>query len=132
MRTGYVLFRLGGRTFATTLDEVREIVRLEGLQTLPGAEPPLAGMVELRGAPLPVLDVRPTAAPRGGGDVLVLERSGEMVGVAVDSVVAVLQPEELPLTDAPTTSLPSYVLAVHRHGETPVLLVNLEVLLAAG
>ena len=55
---GYVLFRLGTRTFATALTDVREIVRLTGLESLPGTQPPLAGVLVLRGTPLPVLDVR--------------------------------------------------------------------------
>lgn len=124
--TGYVLFGLGDQTFATTLDEVREIVRLDGLEVLPGTQPPLAGVLVLRGTPLPVLDVRRAAG--AAGDVLVCERADETVGVAVDRVLAVLHPDELPAADDPPRSLPPYVVGVRRHNDAPVLLVDLAAL----
>jgi purine-binding chemotaxis protein CheW len=127
--TGYVLFRLAEQTFATPLDEVREIVRLEGLERLPGTRPPLAGVIVLRGAPLPVLDVRGAAAEDARGDVLVMDVADDMVGVAVDQVVSVLRPDELPAVDAAPRSLPGYVVGVRRHAGQPVLLVDLRRLL---
>jgi purine-binding chemotaxis protein CheW len=134
---GYVLFRLAQQTFATPLDDVREIVRLEGLERLPGAQPPLAGVIVLRGSPLPVLDVRgravdgePEAAKDAPGDVLVMDVAGDTAGVAVDAVVAVLRPDELPeAADTAPRSLPSYVVGVRRHAGQPVLLVDVHRLL---
>ena len=69
--SGLVTFVLGERDYATALSAVREVVRLEGLADLPGMTPPLAGVLDLRGTALPVLDLRSGAASRG--DVLVLE-----------------------------------------------------------
>lgn len=128
MSAGYVLFRLGARTFATQLDQVREIVRLTGLETLPGMRPPLAGVIVLRGTPLPVLDVREDVAD-GRGDVLVLDTSDDAVGVAVDAVLAVLRPDELTDSEPPARTLPSYVVGVRHRGDAPVLLVDLHLLL---
>ena len=130
---GYVLFRLGERTFATPLTDVREIVRLVGLQPLPGTKPPLAGVLVLRGTPLPVLDVRDSAVAAAdasdGGDVLVMDVDGDNVGVAVDGVQAVLHPDELPEADPPGRTLPSYVVGVRRYQGAPVMLVDLHLLL---
>ena len=122
---GLVTFRLGAREYATPLRAVREVVRLAGLVDLPGMTPPLAGVLDLRGTPLPVLDLREGAGPGAPGDVLVLERAGEdgpaasvdsaspgvgalgvgalgvgalgvgAIGVAVDQVRAVIGPGEL-------------------------------------
>jgi chemotaxis signal transduction protein len=125
---GYVLFQLGPRTFATPLNDVREIVRLSGLETLPGSRPPLAGVIVLRGAPLPVLDVREHGEP-DAGDVLVMDVDADTVGVAVDGVLAVLHPDELPEADPPARTLPAYVVGVRRHKGAPVLLVDLRLLL---
>jgi chemotaxis signal transduction protein len=122
--TGYVLFRLGERGFASPLDDVREIVRLAGLERLPGTKPPLAGVIVLRGTPLPVLDVREQPDP-DSGDVLVMTVDGEDVGVAVDSVTAVLGPDELSDAEPPGRTLPSYVVEVRKHRDAPVLLVDL-------
>ena len=125
---GYVLFRLGERTFATTLTDVREIVRLTGLESLPGTQPPLAGVLILRGSPLPVLDVREQGRA-DEGDVLVMDVERDTVGVAVDAVLAVLNADELPDGEPPARSLPSYVVGVRRHQNAPVLLVDLRLLL---
>lgn len=126
---GFVLFRLGERTFATPLDEVREIVRLQGLERLPGTTPALAGVIVLRGMPLPVLDVRAPGSADTAGDVLVIETGADTVGVAVDGVSAVLRPDELPAGDTAPKALPSYVVGVRTHAGRPVLLVNLHALL---
>jgi chemotaxis signal transduction protein len=125
---GYVLFRLGERTFATALDAVREIVRLTGLERLPGTQPPLAGVLVLRGTPLPVLDVRDNGRT-DEGDVLVMDVDGESAGVAVDAVLAVLHPDELPEAEPPSRTLPAYVIGVRRRQDAPVMLVDLRLLL---
>jgi purine-binding chemotaxis protein CheW len=126
MIPGYVMFRLGQQTFALSLDEVREIVRLGGLEPLPGMRPPMAGVIVLRGSPLPVLDLR-TAGTTQDGDVLVMAVEGDPVGVAVDEVLAVLSAADLPEAAEPAAkTLPSYVVGVRRSAAGPVLLVDLQ------
>lgn len=124
---GYVTFRLGEREFAAALDGIREVLRLEGLVALPGMAAPMAGVVELRGAPLPVMDLRSGQTERG--DVLVLAEGDDAVGVAVDGVVAVRDISELrggPEASVPA-GLPGYVVDVLRDtiANKPVLLVDL-------
>lgn len=135
---GHVQFALAGRVYATGLADVREVVRLVGLEELPGMAAPMAGVLTLRGAPLPVLDVRPAGGGRGTGDVLVLAPgSGDVVGFAVDAVLAVRAEGELvpasPGT-ASTAGLPGYVVGVlrdSRAGDAPVLEVDVHRLTAA-
>ena len=120
-----VTFRIGERDYATRLGDVREVVRLQGLADLPGMAAPLAGVLDLRGAALPVLDLRLAGGRRG--DVLVLEGEGVApVGVAVDQVSAVLGDGELPPAETGGTGeLPAYVLEVLRGQRGPVFLVDL-------
>jgi purine-binding chemotaxis protein CheW len=127
MSTGFVLFRLGSRRFAAALDDVREIVRLHGLEPLPGATDPLAGMIVLRGEPLPMVDIRASdrVANEERGDVLVVVPDGEPVGIAVDTVIAVLHPDELPPGPAAAKALPAYVVGVGQGSAGPVLIVDL-------
>jgi purine-binding chemotaxis protein CheW len=129
--SGLVTFRLGDREYATPLDDVREVVRLEGLVDLPGMAPPLAGVLDLRGTALPVLDLRP--APGDGGDVLVVERGGaELVGVAVDRVRAVVRADELTVAGgADRGVLPDYVVDVLRGADGVVFLVDLHAMVEA-
>lgn len=132
MITGYVMFQLAEQTFALSLADVREIVRLTGLERLPGSRPPLAGIIVLRGNPLPVLDVRRDGAAEDSGDVLVMDFAGDPVGIAVDAVLAVVPESALPESDEPPPkTLPHYVVGIRRGASGPVLLVDLERLLDA-
>ncbi len=131
-----VTFRLGAREYATPLDAVREVVRLQGLADLPGMAPPLAGVLDLRGMALPVLDLR-SGHVDDRGDVLVLESGGSVdgtaVGVAVDQVRAVVAAAEIPAAGAAHEDgvLPSYVVKVLRGRTGPVFLVDLPAMVAA-
>jgi purine-binding chemotaxis protein CheW len=132
MSAGLVTFVLGEREYATPLSSIREVVRLEGLADLPGMTPPLAGVLDLRGTALPVLDLRigSATAPATGadarGDVLVLEGDdGQMVGVAVDKVRAVVEQDELTEAGDAGQELPPYVVQILRHAGGPVFLVDL-------
>ena len=136
--TGFIMFELGGQPFAVPLPDVREIVRMAGVQSLPGMTAPMIGVLDLRGYPLPVMDLRDEHAS-GRGDVLVLDGGpgGDSLGVAVDRVLAVLDADGLTpsiATDAgtATTALPSYVKDVLRDARGPVYLVDVrEMLLIA-
>jgi purine-binding chemotaxis protein CheW len=130
MIPGFVMFSLGAQRFALRLAEVREIVRLDGLEPLPGASAPLAGLIVLRGNPLPVLDVRAAGSLTDVGDVLVMELDGDPVGVAVDEVLAVLTDDELPeANETVPKAMPSYVVGARRAANRPVLVVDLRRLL---
>ena len=133
--SGLVTFRLGAQEYATPLAEVREVVRLQGLADLPGMRAPLAGVLDLRGSALPVLDLRPEPGERG--DVLVVDGTDGAaldggpdtgpVGVAVDAVRAVVPREALsPAGGARADVLPPYVLEVLRGDSGVVFLVDLQ------
>ncbi|MGB8650946.1 MAG: chemotaxis protein CheW [Mycobacteriales bacterium] len=125
MSSGLVTFALGEREYATPLSSVREVVRLEGLADLPGMTPPLAGVLDLRGTALPVLDLR-LGDRDARGDVLVLEGAdGQLLGVAVDRVRAVVEEGELGVGGAAGDELPDYVVEVLRGTAGPVFLVDL-------
>ena len=66
--SGYVLFVLGDRRYAAPVAHVREVVRLPALADLPAMAPGTAGVLDLRGRPLPVVDLRRGGSARG--DVL--------------------------------------------------------------
>lgn len=126
MSAGLVTFVLGEREYATPLSSIREVVRLEGLADLPGMTPPLAGVLDLRGSALPVLDLRLSAGPDARGDVLVLEGDdGQNVGVAVDKVRAVVDAGELSEAGDAGQELPPYVVQILKGSAGTVFLVDL-------
>jgi purine-binding chemotaxis protein CheW len=140
---GYITFRLGDRNLACRLDEVREVVRLDGLDVLPGMTPPISGLLELRGNPLPVVDLRGGSAvgarssvSGARGDVLVMASGIDAMGAIVDQVIAVHDEDELVSSGERPSGLPDYVIDVLRHDGIstgrggPVLLVSLQALLS--
>jgi chemotaxis signal transduction protein len=132
MSAGYVTCRIGHQGFAFPLEQVREIVRMDRIEPLPGMAAPMAGVLMVRGLPLPVFDLRAGEPADDQGDVLVFEVEGDSVGVAVEQVTAVLQATEIPASDAPvSTALPAYVLAVRHTPAGPVFEADLSRLLDA-
>jgi purine-binding chemotaxis protein CheW len=125
MSAGLVTFVLGTREYATPLSAIREVVRLEGLADLPGMTPPLAGVLDLRGTALPVLDLR-LGDVAARGDVLVMESTEDnLIGVAVDRVHSVVDAGELTQAGGAGEELPAYVLEVLRGPLGTVFLVDL-------
>ena len=118
--SGYLTVAIGGRELAAPLDQVREVVRAVGIEALPGSRAPITGLVQLRGEPLPVVDLRTAPYPGGTGDLVVLvgrADAGESgaLALAVDRVIAVVTAAEYELSDAAVPpGLPAYVTALLR------------------
>jgi purine-binding chemotaxis protein CheW len=129
--SGHLTFVPREREYATPRSAIAEVDRLEGLADLPGMTPPLAGVLDLRGTALPVLDLRTTTDKDARGDVLVMEGDESPVGVAVDRVSAVLEEHELGQGSPAGDELPSYVHQVLRGKGGPVFLVDLPEMVAA-
>jgi chemotaxis signal transduction protein len=123
---------MGARELAAPLEQVREVVRAVGVEALVGVRAPVTGLLQLRGDPLPVVDLRSLPDDDDLGDVLVLvgDEDGPL-GLAVDQVVEVTGVETLLLDEAPRPlGLPHYVTEVLRAVEDgrPVFLVHLRAL----
>lgn len=89
----FVTFLVGDESFAVPLGRVREIIRMPALVQLPLAPANLEGITNLRGAVLPVLNLRRAfgmaeVARDEATRVLVLD-IGRPVGIVVDRVLAV-------------------------------------------
>jgi chemotaxis signal transduction protein len=130
--SGFLTFVMAGRELAAPLAQVREVVRATGVQPLRGVRAPVTGLVELRGSPLPVVDLRSDPDAGTTGDVVVLPGGPEgALGVAVDRVLAVVAGDELAGDDAPLPyGLPGYVTGLLRSVDDrrTVFLVDLWVL----
>lgn len=91
-RPQWLLVRSGEQTCAIPVTQVREVVRPQGLRPVPGAPPIQAGIVNVRGAIVTVLDLR---ALRSGeravtpGSIVLLQYGPRVIGLAVDVVLDV-------------------------------------------
>ena len=99
-----VVFRLGGELYACDVQRVEEVVEGERIHPLPDVPPPFVGVLRLRGALLPVLDVAPALGLRLRAEapaVLVVEAQAGRLGIAVDEARAVAALPESALREAP-------------------------------
>lgn len=101
----YLTFMLGGEVFAIRILAIREIISYGGLTEVPMMPPSIKGVINLRGAVVPVVDLA-VRFNRPSGDItkrtciviVEMENAGEqqVIGVIVDAVNAVL---EIPAAD---------------------------------
>lgn len=105
-----VVFRLGKEEFGVPIDSVQEIVRVaEQLTQVPKAPPAVEGVINLRGAVLPVMDLRrrlglEQVARSDRQRIMVFLIGGVRTGFIVDSVVEVLKIAKSAIEPAPRLS----------------------------
>jgi len=95
----YVGFRLGSAEYAIPIAQVREIVRTPSLARMPLGPPGVAGVADLRGRLVPVVDLRGPDSPAAGeaaqdGRVIVAEGAAAAFGLLVDAVTGILSIDE--------------------------------------
>jgi purine-binding chemotaxis protein CheW len=105
-----VIFRLDKEEFGVPIDSVQEIVRVpEALTHVPKAPPFVEGVINLRGAVLPVIDLRrrlglPAVARSDRQRIMVFLLEGMRTGFIVDSVAEVLKIHKSAIEAAPRLS----------------------------
>lgn len=123
-----VVFRLGGELYACDVLRVEEVVVGERIHPLPDVPPPFIGVLRLRGALVPVLDVAPALGHRLRSEepaVLVVEAEAGRLGIAVDEAREVAALPASALRDAPGAEQDEEVTGVARVGEDLVTLLDL-------
>ena len=105
-----VVFRLGKEDYGVPIESVQEIVRVpEQLTHVPKAPPFVEGVINLRGAVLPVIDLRrrlglEAVARADSQRVMVFLIKGTRTGFIVDSVAEVLKVHKSAIEPAPKLS----------------------------
>lgn len=131
-------FEVDGRTYAIDVAQLREVVRWQAVTPLPKAPALIEGVIDLRGAVIPVIDLGRALGRnpvRNGSDarIAVTEVDGLVLGLAVDAAVEVQRVDVATLEDPPGVATQAGYDAtravVRRSGEEPMLLLSLEHLL---
>ncbi|WP_374471166.1 chemotaxis protein CheW [Phenylobacterium sp.] len=134
----FLIFGLGEERYGLPIEAVQEVVTLPRTITrLPKAPAFVAGVMNLRGAPLPVVDQRRRFGVEGaaaGQPRVIVTRVGEtLVGFAVDTVTEILEAPEGSVTPTPELGADASRLfdrvASLETGGRMVLLVNPQELL---
>jgi purine-binding chemotaxis protein CheW len=129
----FVVFRVGEGHYALAAEHVLQLESFAGVTAVPGALPHVAGIVQVRGRIVPVIDLRlrfglPAVEPVLDTRIVVVEYNGRTVGLRVDSgrEVTRLQSEQFQATPAIVAEQSSgFVLGVARVGDRILMLVDL-------
>jgi purine-binding chemotaxis protein CheW len=121
--------------FALDVAHVREIVRWQTITPLPVAPRLIEGVIDLRGAVVPVVDL--ARAPRHGrgaksatARIAIVESDGLVMGLAIDAAVEVMSIDAIALEDPPALATQAGYDAVRavvrRPDDAPALVLSLE------
>jgi purine-binding chemotaxis protein CheW len=88
-------FNLADSLFAVDIMRIREIILPQKLSSIPGSSHQFEGVINLRGAVIPVMDLRKrfgmAAAPEGSaGKLLIVSLARQTLALAVDNVMEVI------------------------------------------
>lgn len=131
----FLSFTLAEATYGLPLGAVREIVGLPPITRVPNAPSTLRGVISLRGAVVPVVDLRaqlglPEVAYTKYTVAIIAEVQGCAVGLVVDGVLDVILLKEGDILPPPTNLAPrlrlDFVTGLARSGEGGLLLLEME------
>jgi purine-binding chemotaxis protein CheW len=128
----HVVFKLGATEYVVSADQVVQMESFTGATPVPGTAPYVAGLTQIRGRVVPIIDLRarfglPTAAPTLDSRVVVVESSARVVGLLVDSAREVTRLDEgqlRPPPDVVDRQSHGFVKAVAQAGPRLLLVVD--------
>lgn len=131
-------FEVGGRVYAFDVTYIREVIRWQPVTPLPKAPSLIEGLIDLRGAVVPVVDLGRAL----GGDpvkagnrsrIAIAEVEGLVLGLSVDAAVEVLPVNVAAMEDPPGLAIQAGYdttrAVVRRPDADPILVLSLEHLL---
>lgn len=136
----FMIFMIGSVSYGIEMRYIKEIVGLQVITTLPEMPDYCKGIINLRGAIIPVLDVRRRflMEPLDYNDrtcIIVIDLLGSAVGLIVDSVSEVLKIAENDISETPDfhNSLNNkYVKSIAKTESDVILLLACEALVIDG
>jgi len=139
MGARYVSFILGGGKYCIPVNQVVQILRHENVLDIPKAPRFVAGVVNLRGDIVPVVDLRERFGIAKPQDkkrerIVVTSLGGRPYGLLVDEVrelVDIPDEEITPDAGAAFGERPEFIRAAARRGDSLVFFLDLERVLSA-
>jgi purine-binding chemotaxis protein CheW len=138
-----VTFNLGQEEFGVNILQVQEINRMVEITQVPQTEQYVKGIINLRGKVIPIIDLRkkfgmPEKEYDNHTRIVVVDVTGETVGLVVDGVSEVLRVPAGSLEDAPrlisgesTYSGAEYIKSIVKLDDRLLIYLNLEKIIAS-
>ena len=132
-------FRVGEELYALDIMQIREIIRPQKLTVVPKAPRFIEGVINLRGAVIPVADLRkrfdhPCKADDRKNRIIICSVSGRIVGLLVDEVLEVRRYGRQDVAPSPQFLKgpeAEFFLGVARRGDDLVMVVDLDRILTS-
>ncbi len=126
-------FQIGGVRLVSPLGEIEEIMQMPRYTTLPGVQPWVLGLANVRGRLIPIIDMHKyldvqTALPRKDWRVLVVEDGDLVVGLLVEQSLGMqhfLEEGFEDSTPSGMTGLHANLHGAYRHGGRMYYVVSL-------
>jgi purine-binding chemotaxis protein CheW len=140
MENQLVVFDLANECYGVDIAAVESIIKMQPITAVPRTASFVEGVTNLRGAVLPVVDLRkrfglPVREASKDTRIVVVEVQGETVGMVVDAVLEVLSVSEANVEPPPSlvSTVESdfapgrgdFVTGIARSGERLIILVDL-------
>ena len=130
----HVLFKVGGSEYALAASEVLHMESYASSTRGPGAPPWLAGLMQVRGRVLPVIELRArfgldAGAVTADSRVVVVQRGGRALALLADSAREVMKIDPAEFRAAPemvTSEGQGFVRSVAKAGSRLVMLIDLD------
>lgn len=138
----YLTFSLGQEMFAIGILDIREIIEYRGITTVPMVPAFVRGVINLRGAVVPVIDLaarfgRPSSEITRRTCIVIIELDNEgeqqVLGIVVDAVSAVLEIPDSQIEPAPAFGArirTDFIAGMGKVDERFVILLNTQNVLA--
>ena len=131
-------FRVGGELYALDIMSIREIIRPQKLTTVPKSPRFIEGVINLRGAVIPVTDLRKRfdqscSEETRKSRVIICSVRGRIVGLLVDEVLEVRRYGRQDVSPAPQFLKgpeAEFFLGVARRGDDLVMVLDLDRILS--
>lgn len=125
-----VVFQLDAEEYAIPIAQVKEIIRYHGASRLPDTPGYMAGIINLRGKVIPLIDLAGkfslATANRADQQALIVEAAGQEVGLVVDFVTEVIRLEENALEPANTIAhVGEYIRAIGKVDHRLLIVLDL-------
>lgn len=132
-------FKVGPELYALDIMKIKEIIRPQKLTAIPKAPSFIEGVINLRGAVIPVADMRkrfdqPISKESRKNRIVICSLAGKIIGLFVDEVTEVKRYSRQEIAPAPQFIKgpnADYFLGVARRDDDLIMLIDLEKVLSS-
>lgn len=133
----YLTFSIGVEFYGTGIEQVREIIRFDQLTKVHDSMEYIRGVINLRGKIIPIMDLRlklslPFLEYTDKTVLIIMEIEGQkgtyLMGLAVDAVHEVINPEQQDLEEIPSLGLKmkrDYLQGIIKSGNEMVMILDM-------